>query len=78
MLDPKLAWGGAAASFAHVARLPERAPYGSVETKVLLRLTKELDAAVREAAQEAGVTVSEWWRRAALAALKRTKPKRAR
>lgn len=47
----------------------KRARKGSVEARLLLRLPSALDGVVRTAAQEDGVSLAEWWRAAAVAAL---------
>lgn len=47
----------------------KRAVRGSVESRYLLRLPAELAGLVGAAAKSDGVTVAEWWRAAAVAAL---------
>lgn len=48
---------------------PPRAPKGSTPERLLLSLPTELLGLTRAAAREDGVTVSEWWRAAAVSAL---------
>lgn len=47
-----------------------RAPDGTVEKAVLVRMRKDEHRATKDAAKRAGITVAEWWRRAAHAALR--------
>jgi predicted HicB family RNase H-like nuclease len=44
----------------------QRAPKGSVGVKFLLSLPAELNEAARVAAEREGLSVTEWWRRAAV------------
>jgi hypothetical protein len=48
----------------------QRALRGSIEARLLLRLPDDLDKAARKAAKRQGVSVTEWWRRAGLRALR--------
>lgn len=43
----------------------QRAPKGSVGVKFLLSLPADLSDAARAAAEREGLSVTEWWRRAA-------------
>lgn len=47
-----------------------RPSLGISEAQTYLRLPSALDALVREAAKQDGVTVAEWWRAAAVLALR--------
>lgn len=52
-------------------RRPEGAQYGTVQASRLINLSPEMDKQARAAAKAEGVTISEWWRRAAQKALKK-------
>lgn len=43
-----------------------RAPNGSDQARVLLRMPADMDKLVRHSAKKRGITVSEWWRQAAI------------
>jgi predicted HicB family RNase H-like nuclease len=47
----------------------QRAPKGSVETHVLLRIPKDLHESIKRKADYEGISISEWWRRAGRNAL---------
>lgn len=50
-------------------RVNKRAPNGTAEVSLLLRMPAALQGLAELAAQRAGLTVSEWWRQAARDAL---------
>lgn len=44
---------------------PKNAPAGGASKRLIIGVSAELDRAVRLAAKREGVTLQEWWRRAA-------------
>ncbi len=48
---------------------PPRAPRGSNETAQIVRMSTDLAERVKKAAKREGISLAEWWRTAAEAAL---------